>query len=108
MKMDMEDDLTRLFFCVEDDPVAALFYPHICGDGSGFGKDMTDDFLFIPGKVIESGEMVFGDEQDVNRRLGIDILESKDVFVFIDDISRNFFPYNFAKNTVFCIHSSTL
>ena len=106
--MDMEDFLTRLFFCVEDDTVAALVYPHFSGDGSGFGKDMTNDFFFILGEVIESGEMVFGDEQDVNRGLGIDILEGKDAFVFIDDSGRNFFPYYLAKDTALRIHCSTL
>ena len=50
--MDMEDFLTRLFFCVDDDTVAALVYPHFSGDGSGFGKDMTNDFFFILGEVI--------------------------------------------------------
>jgi hypothetical protein len=108
MKMYMEDDLTRLLFCVEDDPVAALFYPHFSGDGFGFGKDMADDFLIIFGEVIESCEMVFGDEQDVNRCLGIDILEGKDVFVFIDDSCRNFFPYDLAKDAALRVHWPTL
>lgn len=69
---------------------------------------MTDDFLFIFGEVVESGEMAFGDEQDVNRSLGIDILEGKDVLVFIDDSRRNFFPYNLAKDTVLRVQWPTL
>ena len=104
MKMDVENSLTRLFFGIEDDPVAAVFYSGFVGYGSGFVKDMAEKILPFLGKVVECSDVVFGNDKDVDRRLGIDILKREDLPVFVDHIGRDLFLYDTAKDTVFVIH----
>lgn len=106
--MDVEDILTRLFFSVEDDPVAALFYAHFSRQGSGSRKNAADHSFFVFRNLIESIEVVFGYKQDVDRSLRIDIFESQNVLVLIDHGGRDFFPYDFTEDTALGIHRSTL
>jgi hypothetical protein len=52
------------------------------------------------GDVIETCDMLFGDDQNMDRRLGIDIPERQNLVVFKNDIRWNLLFYNGTKNAV--------
>jgi len=106
MEMYVEDILTRVFLCVEDYSVAAVFDSLIVGDLSGFSEYMANQMLFFFWECIERGEVVFRDEKDMDRGLRIDVFKSENIFVFIHDPGGYFFFYDFAKNAVVHIRGS--
>ena len=50
--------------------------------------------------VGQGGDGVFGDDQDVDGRLGIDVSEGEGEVVFVDDVGGNLAPDDFAKEGV--------
>ena len=107
MEMDVEDFLTGVFFCVEDNPVSPVFNAVFFGDFSRFKKYMADHVLRILLKRVERCGVLFWDKQDMERSLRIDVFKSENKFVFVDDLGWNFFVYDFAKKAVLHIKESS-
>jgi hypothetical protein len=106
MKMYVEDILTRVFLCVEDYSVASVFDSLIVGDLSGFCEYTANHMLFFFRECVERGEVVFGDEKDMDRGLRTSVFKSENIFVFIHDPGWDFFFYDFAKNAAVHIRTS--
>ena len=97
----MEDLLSRILPCVENDTVAAVFdSPFLC-DPSGGKKNRADEAFLIFAKSIKGGDVFLWNDKDMNRSLRFDILEGKYPFVFVHDFSGDFFTDDFTKDTVF-------
>ena len=101
--MNVEDILARILYCVEHDTVSLFFDPLFVGNVSGFYEDRADYVFFVFGKRVERRVVFLGNNEDVDWGLGIDILEGENFVVLIHNLRRDFFIYNFTKNTV--VHS---
>ena len=61
-------------------------------------SDFTARFF---GDVLDGVHVHFGDDENVNGCLGIQVLESKDLIIFINFCGRDETCGNFTKNTIF-------
>jgi hypothetical protein len=86
--MKMRDGFTGVAPVVEDQPEARVLEPHFIGDGCGFQEQMTQHGLVFDPGFGNSGNGLFGDEQDMDRGLGPDILESENLIVFVHNLGR--------------------
>src|SRR5580765_1347844 len=50
--------------------------------------------------IGERGDMLFRHDQEMHRRSRLDVVESDDVIIFVEDPGRNFPSRNLAKNTI--------
>ena len=98
VKVDVQDVLARIPGCVEDDPVSAFLDSLFLSDLPCLGQDLSEKVLFFLGDVVQGREVFFRDEQNMNRCLGIYVVESEDPIVFIHDFCRDLFVCDFAKN----------
>lgn len=51
-------------------------------------------------QIVHPFRMFFGDDQNMGRGLGIDVLEGHRVFIFDENLRGYLFVYDFAKDTV--------
>lgn len=100
MKMDMKHALPRLVVGVHHQPVTMLGEALLCGELFGGEKQLADQHGIIALQIIDRGDMFARNDQDVGRRLGVEITKGDDIPIFIDlggwDLAIN----NLAKDTV--------
>jgi hypothetical protein len=76
MEMEMKNDLAAAPLHVEEQPVARLsngiFLGHLLRPNDHFGNDLAV-FLF---EIVEASNVLFGDDQKMNRGVGADILKN--------------------------------
>jgi len=61
--------------------------------GRQFGcgqEQFSDQFGVIRPYVVYGPDVFFGDDQNVRGRLGIDVSEGQDIFIFVHDVGRDF------------------
>ena len=100
MEVKMKNFLAGITARIEDDPVAALTDPFFPGDLPGPEKDLPEQGFRSVGGVVEGGEVVLGDDQDVDRRLGPDVLEDEDALVLEEDLGRDLLADDAAEKAV--------
>ena len=86
--MDMEDFLPGIPGRVKDDPVAAFSNPFLPGEIPGPEENLPEQGFGSVGGFVEGGEMVLGDDQDVDRSFGPDVLEGEEALVLEKNIRR--------------------
>jgi hypothetical protein len=94
--MEVEYRLSRAFPIVDYHPVSALLKPFDSRDFRGFYKKVPQDGVVFSIGLGQCREILFGDNQDMNRRYRVDIPESQAEIVFINNISRNV-PVNYFR-----------
>jgi len=62
----------------------------LAGDALGGGEEVSEYDMIFCGNGSMAGVMFFGDEKDVDRGLGCEISECKDVIVFVEDVGLSF------------------
>lgn len=90
--MQVKDGLSSAGANVEDSAVSLLDLA-LSGDHGSGQMAAADDFGVTAFRFFQSCKMPFGDNQDVCRRLRVNILKRKNVFIF-----ENFFRWNLAAN----------
>ena len=95
----MIDTLSRSRAVVENDTEALLSDPLISRQLGSYTMNLPDKLL-IPLLQIEEGLYVFArDDQDMNRRLGVDVPKRDDELVLVNDIPFDISFDNAAKKT---------
>jgi len=95
----MVDGLAAVGAGVDDQPIAIAEILSSC-DLAGGGNKLAEHGCVLRRGVIERGEMLFGDEQDVHRRLGVNVREGEDVVVLIEAFDGNGAGDDFAEQTI--------
>lgn len=85
--MQMVDDLTAFLIDVADQPVALLGDPLFVGKLFGDQHHVGDQRTVIIREIVGRGDLFVGNDEDMGRRLGIDVSEAGDQIVFVDDVS---------------------
>ena len=97
--MEVEDGLAGAGADVEDGAVA-VFDVALAGDVGGGEVAAAYQFGVFGLGFFESGEVFFGDDQDVGRGLRVDVFEGEDVFVFVNLFGWNFTAEDAAEEAV--------
>jgi len=100
MQMNMENRLTSVPSVVDHHSITALIKPFLCCDGLCYEKEMANDLPVRNCYPMNISNMFFGNDQHVNRRLGIQILERQGMLVLVDDPCGDLFFYDLAKNAL--------
>jgi hypothetical protein len=101
----MKYNLPPLFITVDGDPKALLgdafdFGDLICCHEQGFG-----DALAVFFQIDQGWDVFFGNDDYMHGSRRVNVIEGKDLFIFIDLTAGDFAFDNFAKNTI--IHVTT-
>lgn len=86
---------------IEDDPISPFTKSFVPGYVSRCEEYASQDRGAVFGNLVQRGEVVFGDDEDVDRRLRIDVLEGQDFSVLEHDPGGDLFGDDLAEDTVF-------
>ena len=98
--MQMGYGLATVFTVVDDQPVAAFLDSQLVGYLGSLQQKVAEDLLVFRPGLGEARDRLFGHQQNVPGRLGIDVAQCEDQIVFIYDgrwnlAGRNFFKQGF-------------
>jgi len=101
VKMDVKNRLARVFVAVEDKTIAFLRYAKAPRDLTG-GKDKASHKRGMPFlNVVRRGDMLAGDDEDVNGGLGADIPKGDQIGCLENNVRGDFAGGDAAEETVF-------
>ena len=96
----MKDCLTRSAIRVEQRTVAGLRKPALLCDERGAADELADNLIVFGPDVIERRDVPLRHDQDVRRRLRVDVVERENAIVLVDD-ARGYLPLDdFAEQAV--------
>ena len=84
---------------VEDETVAAFFQAEFLRDFGGFEQQMAEGLMIFGAGFGEARTWFLGNDQNVRRRLRLDVAEGDDQVVFEDDVRRDFAGDDFFKQS---------
>ena len=98
MEVKVLDSLARIITAIGDHTVAV-------GDTCGFGdlrngfKDFCYDCAVLRVDSVNRGDMCFGDDKNMDRGLGIDVVKSKNAIILVRFFGRDFSCDDLTENT---------
>ena len=98
--MDVENGLPGIGSGVKYQPVTTFIDPEFFSQQPGGVKQLAKDRRILGRHFVERAEMFFGDDQDMNRCDGVNILKSQDFFILVYLIGRDMALGNLTKNAV--------
>jgi hypothetical protein len=93
------------FFAAVVDNTEAFVQIVFFGDLGGYFKNMSHNAAVFGGDFCRRSNMLFGNDQHMKRSLRVNILESQNLFIFIDFVRRDFPCGDFAKQTIHFLSS---
>ena len=96
--------LSSVTVTVKNSPVTALGDSPIGGDLLCREVHFSQNFPIIIRNIIGGGDMLSRNDQNVMRRLGIDVIESENRIIFVDDVTGNLTIRNLTEQTVIHVH----
>ncbi len=100
VQMQMNDRLSSVPAGVGHHPIARSGDPFLIGYlGRGLKETAQKGLIPRPG-LAQGADMPFGDDQDMNRGLGVEVLEGQDLLILQDHLRRDLAGSDFAENTV--------
>ena len=100
MQVDVEDALARTAVGVEDRPEADVGNSAVLRDQRRPSDELADEPVVFRPNFIQRGDVTFWHDQNVCRRLWIDIVERDDAIVFVHDAGRNLSLDDFAEQAI--------
>ena len=82
---------------VEDETIAGLFEPQLLGDFSSLEQQMTERLMIVRRGFGDARDGFLGDDQDMRRCFGCDVVERDHEVVLINDLRRDFARDDFFK-----------
>ena len=95
--MQMRDGLATVCPIVEHETIAGLFESHLLRDFSGLEQQMAERLMISGRGFCDARDGFLGDDKNVRRRFGCDVLERDHEVVFINDLRRDFARDDFFK-----------
>ena len=99
MNVHVKDGLACARSDIEHCPVPILDTALTCNMGC---SELTaaDDFGVFCGRLLQSADMLLGNDQHMRRRLRVDVFKSVDVLIFIDFFGRYLTSDDAAEQTI--------
>jgi len=88
--MEMWNSFAGIWSAVENEAEAALGQAKLFRDFGGFEQQEPQHLLIFGSRFRDAGDGPFGDDQNVNRRLRLDVAKREHRFVFVNNRGRNF------------------
>ncbi len=85
VEMKMKHRLAGALPVIDYHPVALSIESFVLSNFSRGEEQMPDEFPIRFGHAVDVGNMLFGNDERVHRRLGIDILERGNGIILVDD-----------------------
>jgi hypothetical protein len=98
--MDVKDRLPRFTIAVEERAVAALVKTTLARDGPGAASHLADQGIISRRELIQRGDVPARQDQGVQRRLWVDILNDDDPFVLVENGRGDLARDDLAEQTV--------
>jgi hypothetical protein len=98
--MDVEDTLSRLAVRVEDRPVPTLVVAVLLRECSCESEHRSHQRIVLDGQVVQGGDVLLGNNQHMQRRLRIDVLERHQGFILVHQCARDVARDDLAEETV--------
>ena len=95
--MQMRHGFAGVRAVVEHEPIAAFLQPGLFGDFCSFKQEMAEDLMIFRPGFAKPRNRLFGNDENMLRRLGFDILKSDYLIVFVHDHSGNFAGNDFLE-----------
>ena len=104
----MVNGLPAVPSAVNDQAITAFVYLKRAGRFIG-GVNETIRGAWKGGRsdLMNAGNVFFGDHQRVDRRLGIDVLDTQHIVIFEDDLAGNFAGQDLAEQAIRIRHHAT-
>ena len=90
--------LPTVVIAVDNQTVAAVGNAFLLGDFGGHRKEAAQRHFILSRDIIGGGDQFVGHNQNMGRRLGVDIAERGYQFILVNNIGRNFAPDDFAED----------
>lgn len=88
--MQMRDRFPAIAAIVDDQAIAILLQTRFFCNFGCLEKQMAQDLMVVRLCFAHSRNALFGNDQNVNRRLGSAIAKSENKVIFVNDVRRNF------------------
>lgn len=98
MEMEMKYGLSCACAVINDHPVSLRVQALVPRDFFSGQKEMADKVFVGFGHAVDIGNMFFGNDERVDRRLRVHVLEGGHEIVFVNDFGRDFFSDDSAEN----------
>lgn len=100
MKMNMEHGLSGAFAVIDDHPVSVPVEAVLGRYRFGDKEQVADKFAICGSHTMNIGDMFFGNKEEMDRRLGIEVFKCDCLLVLVDDGGGDFFLDDLAKKAV--------
>jgi hypothetical protein len=91
MQMDVEHGLPAVLACVHNEAITALVDTFLIGQFSSGSDEVSHQWFVRRIKCVNRFDVIVRYDQDMRRRGGINVTESRDLIVTVNNI-----PWNFA------------
>jgi hypothetical protein len=98
--MEMENELPPAPFHIKDQFVAGTGYARLLCEVFGRHDELGNHRPIRLHKIVYAADMLFGNNENVNRGMGLDIFEGKDGISLIHEISGLFAANDLTKDTL--------
>ena len=97
----MENALPGVRPGIQGQAITAFRKPRLGGDFGRSQHHVAEQRLIFRGSLVHVADMLAGDDQDMGRRLGTDVVKGDYEIVDVDLIARNFAGHDLAENAIF-------
>lgn len=101
--MEMGHQLPSLFTAVDYQAVAGFGDAFLLSKPVGDGDHVSHQGRLLPGYLGQRSEVFFGNDQQVHRRLGVDVAEGNYLFILVYDVAGYFTGDDVAEHAVHLI-----
>jgi len=98
--MNMKDGLTGIAAVVDDQPVATFVKPAFFSERLSDKEQVSDKLPFDLCDTVDVPDMLFGHDQNVRRRLWINVIECDGMLIFVDQLGGYLFFNDLAEYAV--------
>jgi hypothetical protein len=96
----MKNRLSGIKAVIDDHPVAAFIKTPFGGDGFCNKEQVPDELTIRDNETVNVGNMFLRHDERMDRRLGIDVLKSDRMLIFVDDCCGDLFLDDLTKQAV--------
>src|SRR5687767_8776802 len=100
MKVDVKDALARFAVGVEHGAVSAVAVTLLVRDGGGTSEHRADERVVLESEVVQRRNMRLRNNEDVERRLRVDVIQHDQLLVLVDRGHRNLTRDHFAEQAI--------
>jgi hypothetical protein len=101
MDVQMKNGLAAVIVRIDHDAVSFFGKTLTASDLGGGQKQLAERFPVALSRLVERGNVLARDQQNMRRSLRVDVVKSHAKIVFVNFFRRNIARNDFAKNTIF-------